>query len=636
MTVPFFIDKIPSGAEYYPRGEFFRQFVPNRVEEFLSELQVLDTRVTCEDLVNWKRTDAAVDLTECFAVKDIQESNKRGEALCSLCIFKMEVDELHTGKTFQDFVDGVKFWIEVFRDSRKAQTLRVYVGDSAWDELHQQGVLAAKDVNFVRMSHSSIKSEIGVFWRYLAFDDYDYEYVYIDETDGEGEFVDGKWMRAEDKIKSGFLYDRKAIERRLETPKGFADFSTPVLPVPPVEIDQGLLPNMGIPLFFVSEDYRLSDPWFIYRLSEYVQTGSPLLTRGPNQLPFSMARMLAAHFERGTERILYHPSINAWCNVRERHPNLNYRYTDDQWLFHLTKVLKINMKIGGLELLKCYADQKRFGDAFFIKRIYDALERDGNYLFIPGKKEEGNPFNFSQSQWDQMQNYDVLNKEAMQFSNYPDTNFTFLRFKTVDMDMINKEFPFRNLDAEKQIIGKTEKRWPQIPRLGSRNESVALYELAAGFHDSLEGYVVECGVFAGGSAIHMARALKEYQSTYNTLIAIDPYAINQEVLPVVHSILQKLDFNKHVCQILYPDLDFISEFWKLPTRMFHLDSLHEYDHVTNQLNLCFPLLLNGGWLAIHDYNAEDVAQAVNEFVNTNRSCLSAFRVDNLVLLRKEE
>ena len=636
MEVPFFIDKIPPGAEYYPRGEFFRYFVPQRAAEFLSGLQILDTRININDLTDWRYTNAPDHLMECFAIEDIQTSNQCGEALCSLSLFKMEREELHTGKPFQLYVDGLRFWIDVFRNSRKSQTLRVYVGNSAWDELHRQGILEAKDVDFVKMKHSSAKTEIGVLWRYLAFDDYDYEYVYIEETDGEGIFVDGVWKRAENKIKTGWLHDRERIKQRLETASGCAHFYANVLPTPPVELRDGLFPDTDFPLLFWSEDFRLSDPLFIYRLSEYVQLGNPLLTRGPNKLPFSMPRMLASHFERPTQRILYHASINAWCNVRERHPNLNFRYVDDQWLFHTSKVLKLNLALTGPELLKCYTDQKNFGDAFFVKRIYNTLEQNGNHVFLAGKKNAGNPFNFPQRWWDQMRNYDVFNEEAMKYSDQPDANFTFLKFKGVDMDMINKEFPFRDLDAEKQIIGKTERRWPQIPRLGSRNESVALYELAAGFHDNLEGYVVECGVFAGGSAIHMARALKEYQSTYNTLIAIDPYAINQEVLPVVHSILQKLDFNKHVCQILYPDLDFISEFWQLPTRMFHLDSLHEYDHVTNQLNLCFPLLLRGGWLAIHDYNEEDVAQAVNEFVDTNRSCLSAFRVDNLVLLRKEK
>ena len=423
MVSPFFIDNIPSSAEYYPRGEFFRCFVPDRIEDFLSGIQVLDTRIMRNDLSNWKMTGGPAHLTQCFAIKDIQESSKRAEVLCSLSLFKMKVDELHTGKGFQVYVDGLKFWIEVFRDSRKAQKLRVYVGDSAWDDLHGQGILEAQDVDFVRMASSSTKTEIGVFWRYLAFDDYNYEYVYIDETDGEGEFADGEWVRAEGKIETGFLYDRKRIEQRLKRPEGSADFFAPVLPSPPIEFRQGLLPDTEMPLFFVSDDYRLGDPWFMYRLSEYVQTGNPLLTRGASKLPFSMARMLTAHFERGTERILYHPSINAWCNIRERHPNLNHRYTDDQWLFHLTKILKINMAVGGIELLKCYDDQKQFGDAFFIKRIYDSLERDGNCVFIAGKKEEGNPFNFSQFRWDQMRDYDVT-----PFSNHPDTDFTFLEF----------------------------------------------------------------------------------------------------------------------------------------------------------------------------------------------------------------
>ena len=59
----------------------------------------------------------------------------------------------------------------------------------------------------------------------------------------------------------------------------------------------------------------------------------------------------------------------------------------------------------------------------------------------------------------------------------------------------------------------------------------------------------------------------------------------------------------------------------------------------HQLNLCFAVLVDGGWLAIHDYNEsnrDDVVRAVDEFVDSNRSRLSVFRVKALVLLRKEE
>ena len=369
----FFIDEIPSGAEYYPPGMFFRYFVPDRDGEFLAHLQFLDKRVTWKDLGDWTINVPPSHLSESFAIKDTQLSGKGGEALCSLCIFRMEVDELHTGKEFQVYVDGLKFWIKVFRNARKEQKLRVYVGDSAWDDLHRQGVLEAREVDFVRMKMSSSYTEVGVLWRCLAFDDYDYAYVYLEETDGHGSWVDGKW-----KIGEAQRYDREVLWTQLRTPleAKLADMYCHVLLPVPVEEGNDFYPvDDDMPLMFWANDVRLSEPLFLYRLSEYMQTFSVPFVRGPRRLPFSFERMLIAHFERGTSQIVYHPLLNGWTHLRERHPNLNFRYIDDQWLFHLTKVMKVNIGLPGADLMASDKSFQRFGESWFVKRLYDHLER---------------------------------------------------------------------------------------------------------------------------------------------------------------------------------------------------------------------------------------------------------------------
>ena len=59
-------------------------------------------------------------------------------------------------------------------------------------------------------------------------------------------------------------------------------------------------------------------------------------------------------------------------------------------------------------------------------------------------------------------------------------------------------------------------------------ELCALYEIAAGFHDQdlLEGYVVQCGTFCGGSACTMAHALKDANREFIPLLTIDNYTKN--------------------------------------------------------------------------------------------------------------
>ena len=398
MLTPFFLDELPSDAEYWPRGLFFSHFVPGKENEFLPRLQVLDTRVTKQDLVRWALEPAPSHLSECFAVKDIQESSRQGEMLCSLCIFKMEVDELHTGKVFQIYLDGLKYWIEIFQNDRREQKLRVYVGDSVWEILYKEGILDANHVDFVRMAQSSKRTEVGVLWRFLAFDDMDYEYAYIEETDGVGQFVGEEWE----------LSPYKDFNKEIAASRfcGNPDFSTKMSFLPPGEKRDNSFPQDDCPLFFWVDDYRLSDPLFIHRLSEYVQFMSPTLIRGPNPLPFKMARMMAAHFDRGTNRIIYHEDINAWTNVRERHMNLNFRYIDDHWLFHLTKVIDVNFYGVGAEMLLCDPFLKKYGETWFEKRIYDNLIADGNRLLMLENEEYGSPFDFSEHFWEQIRSYD--------------------------------------------------------------------------------------------------------------------------------------------------------------------------------------------------------------------------------------
>ena len=379
---PFFINKIPEGAEHYSRDQFFNYFVPGKEEQFLPEIQVVDTRVTAEDLTDWATTPAPSHLSEMFEIKDIQESSDSADALCSLSLFKMEVDKLHTGKSFQVYLDGLKEWIEVFRARRHAQKLRVYVGNSAWDDLYAQNVLSAKHVDFVRMSQSSCFTEIGVLWRFLAFDDYNYEYVYIEETDGHGDWVNGEWKREPPRY-----LGLRIMRECLSTPTGSAHFYGQLVPQPPLEFLGKAYPQGEFPFFFWVDDSRLSEPLFICRLSEYVRGAS--LVRGPIRLPFRMARMLAAHFQRGTECILYHPTINGFCNVRERHSNLNFRYIDDHWLFHLTKVLSVNFLLEGVHLTACLSCAARYGESWFVKRIYDNLIDDGNLFFRVQHSSDG-------------------------------------------------------------------------------------------------------------------------------------------------------------------------------------------------------------------------------------------------------
>lgn len=402
MAKPFFIDKLPVNAEYCQRGDFFREFVPGREDEFIYGLQVLDTRVTEKDLVRWGYESPREELARLFEIKDFQESKKSGEALCSLSLFKMAGKLSTTFKTFDVYLDGLRMWIEFFRHERKEQKLRVYVGDQVWDILHKEKILEATDVDFVRMAISSLYTEIGMLWRFLAFDDYRYPYVYIEETDGPVEQRNGKWTLVDNPNPNAYTFDR--FETKTKIDNEVAHFGTEILCLPPPEDRTDSFPQ-DCPLMFWVDDSRLSDPLFIHRLSEYVQCVTPTLIRSPRRLPFSMTAMLCSHFDCEEQRVVYHESLNLWTTLRERQSNLNYRYIDHHWLFNLTKILSVKMFFSELHIIDAYPYIQKHGDNWFVKRIYDNLIADGNTLQMLEKDRFGSPFNYPKNYWQQLLDY---------------------------------------------------------------------------------------------------------------------------------------------------------------------------------------------------------------------------------------
>ena len=392
----FLINEVPDGAEYCRRSDFLHAF-PLGDDQFdmdrlLNGVQVVDTRLTESDLETIDQSEPRPEYARFFEIVDRQDSKKRGEALCSITIFKLNQEIGTTGKTFDVYLNGLKAKIHYFRHESPNQKLRVYAGYNTWDILHGEGILEADDVDFVRMKDSSAWTEIGTFWRFLAFDDYDYPFVYISETDGHGKFVDGKWTV--DK-KGHWGCNLEFLEAGVA---GDMHMATKILPTPAPETREGSIPE-AFPLFFWVEDYRLSDSLFMHRLSEYTQSATPEMLRGPKRLPFSsIAKILCHHFARGDERIIYHPESNLWTNIRERHPNLNFRYIDDHWLFHLTKILRVKYVIHTDEFIELNYQFERYGENWFVKRLFDDLVGNDNLFVLKNAEDKGDLFSLSYSE----------------------------------------------------------------------------------------------------------------------------------------------------------------------------------------------------------------------------------------------
>ena len=157
-------------------------------------------------------------------------------------------------------------------------------------------------------------------------------------------------------------------------------------------------------------------------------------------------------------------------------------------------------------------------------------------------------------------------------------------------------------------------------------------------------FVVEVGVWKGGSVITMARALKNLEID-GVVIAVDTWRGSSE-----HWLAGRGDFGidnaddlgfdrgearlyaKFVANIRVAELeDYVTplpldsinaaqviKHMGYPIGVMHLDGGHDYDSVSTDLRLWWPLVQPGGILICDDYHAEidawvDVRRAVNDF-----------------------
>lgn len=178
-------------------------------------------------------------------------------------------------------------------------------------------------------------------------------------------------------------------------------------------------------------------------------------------------------------------------------------------------------------------------------------------------------------------------------------------------------------------------------------ELAVLYEIVRGEHDEapLSGSVVQCGIFCGGSAIAMAHAVRDDESAREPLVAIDSYTKDYAPLRELFSNayhefrenLWEFRLQDYITAVMADTGVFLEHFWRQPTRVAFIDASHHYEPTRKELSCILPHLVDGGWLALHDYFNEDtpgVAQALNELVHGESiKHYTAYRQDGLAILR---
>ena len=276
---------------------------------------------------------------------------------------------------FSDYLDGLRNRIHHYREVQPEQKLRVYVGDDTWDILHKEKILEADDVDFIRMAISGESSIIGLLWRLLAFDDYDYEYVYVEDSDDRTSLLpDGKRISLKP-----LLVTKDILERRMSVPGGHR----------PVHVAAALSLSAKDKHgdFFIPVDVDISRSNVptpikqIYAPHTYYEGAILTMTRGSKRLPVrSIVPVLCECLNRQTTYFVYHNPTNHWTAFNAVCTPLQDTAMDENWLFYMSKLMDIKMWIRPDSMVYVENIFKKYGENNFFQRIHEQMMMDGNIL----------------------------------------------------------------------------------------------------------------------------------------------------------------------------------------------------------------------------------------------------------------
>lgn len=134
------------------------------------------------------------------------------------------------------------------------------------------------------------------------------------------------------------------------------------------------------------------------------------------------------------------------------------------------------------------------------------------------------------------------------------------------------------------------------------------YELYKRVLKSPKGDVVEIGSASGGTTVFLLDAAAQVGKT---VYSIDPYPINMEnkATSYTKGSMNKLkeNFKRNILDGPYKNIIQYNESTndcinKIPHNLslVFIDSLHELSFVLNEIKLIYPLIVNDGWLYVHD------------------------------------
>lgn len=162
-----------------------------------------------------------------------------------------------------------------------------------------------------------------------------------------------------------------------------------------------------------------------------------------------------------------------------------------------------------------------------------------------------------------------------------------------------------------------------------------LYEIAYGLHSPRQGYIYEFGTFRGGSAIVIGSGMRDSGNYHRPMVTVDLYP-QPETEPMIH----QFELEKHICRALCNDLELYEGVLvnSTPIQFLYFDSDHSEQHTYEVLTVCFPHIMSGGWLGVHDYVHSDFSNAipgVNRFLDENPGLrVNRSEGDTLIVIQK--
>lgn len=155
-----------------------------------------------------------------------------------------------------------------------------------------------------------------------------------------------------------------------------------------------------------------------------------------------------------------------------------------------------------------------------------------------------------------------------------------------------------------------------------------LYDFVANKLLQNESVAVEVGVWMGRSVCCLGQQLKIRNKTPK-VYAVDTFkgSLNEEphqlkikelggsTLPIFKSHLKDLDLESMITPVELNSEEASKTFKDESIDFIFIDANHEYLEVLKDLQLWYPKIKKTGVLSGHDYWADDVKKAVNEFFN---------------------